>query len=83
MTINAKRASDLRLDELRAQAQHAHQRYALYKAKAYGPRLTSLTRLRDLEREAARTDAGLRFAEAESRRDTADGQAVSGSQPPT
>jgi hypothetical protein len=29
------------LDDLRAQAQHARQRYQLYKAKVYGPRATS------------------------------------------
>jgi hypothetical protein len=81
VTIDARRVSEPRLDELRAQAQHARQRYAIYKAKAYGPRLTSLTRLRDLEREAARTDANLRFAEAESRRDTSEQHSASESEP--
>jgi hypothetical protein len=63
------RAAAARLDELRAQARYARQRYDLYKAKTYGPRLTSPGRLRELERESARTQANLRFAEAEGRRD--------------
>ena len=61
--------TDDRLEELQARAQHARQRYDLYKAKAYGPRLTSPARLRELEREAARTEANLRFAKAQAKRD--------------
>jgi hypothetical protein len=61
--------SAARLDELQAQAQYARQRYDLYKAKAYGPRLTSPARMRELEREASRTEANLRFAKAQARRD--------------
>jgi hypothetical protein len=38
------------LDDLRAQAQYARERYQLYKAKAYGQRPTSPVRLRELER---------------------------------
>jgi hypothetical protein len=57
------------LDEVEAQARYARQRYDLYKAKAYGPRLTSPARLRELEREASRTDANLRFAKAQAKRD--------------
>jgi hypothetical protein len=59
------------LDQLQAQAQYARQRYDLYKAKAYGPRLTSPARLRELEREASRTEANLRFAKAQAKRDAA------------
>jgi hypothetical protein len=59
--------SAARLDELEAQAQYARQRYDLYKAKAYGPRLTSPARMHALEREAARTEASLRFAKAQAR----------------
>jgi hypothetical protein len=58
----SQRARAARLDELRAQARHARQRFDLYKAKAYGPRLTSPSRLRELERESARAEANLRFA---------------------
>jgi hypothetical protein len=57
--------SDRRLDELGAQAQYARQRYDLYRARAYGPRPTNPARLRELERECARTEAALRFAKAE------------------
>jgi hypothetical protein len=57
------------LDEVEAQARYARQRYDLYKAKAYGPRLTSPARLHELEREASRTDANLRFAKAQAKRD--------------
>jgi hypothetical protein len=61
--------SAARLDELQAQAQYARQRYDLYKAKAYGPRLTSPARMRELEREATRTEANLRFAKAQAKGD--------------
>lgn len=61
------------------QAQHARQRYDLYKAKAYGPRATSATRMRELERECARAEAALRFAEAEAKRAAADPHQATGS----
>jgi hypothetical protein len=74
---NAPRAGTTagRLDELEAQAQYARQRCDLYKAKAYGPRLTSPARLRDLEREASRTAANLRFAKAQAKRESVAGHA--------
>ena len=56
------------LDDLRAQAQYARERYQLYKAKAYGQRPTSPDRLRELQRASERADARLRFAEAEEQR---------------
>jgi hypothetical protein len=56
-----------RLEDLRAQALHARQRYDLYKAKTYSQRLTSPARLRELERASARAQEVLRFAEAEAR----------------
>ena len=56
------------LDDLRAQAQYARQRYDLYKAKAYGQRPTSLARMRELERACEGAEARLRAAEAEERR---------------
>ena len=55
------------LDDLRAQAQHARQRYQLYKAKVYGPRTTSLARLRELERAYEQAETRLRAAEAQER----------------
>jgi hypothetical protein len=56
------------LDDLRAEAQYARQRYDLYKAKAYGQRPTSLARMRELERACELAEARLRAAEAEERR---------------
>jgi hypothetical protein len=54
-----------RLDDLRAQAQYARQRFELYKAKAYGPRPTSPVRMRELERASQQAQARLLAAEAE------------------
>jgi hypothetical protein len=56
------------LDDLRAQAQHARQRYDLYKARAYGQRPTSEARMRELQRTCEEAEARLRAAEAERRR---------------
>jgi hypothetical protein len=70
--------SAARLDELRMQARYARERFDLYKAKAYGPRSTSATRMRELERECARAEAALRFAEAEAKRAAADAQHSTG-----
>jgi hypothetical protein len=58
----ATAVSAARLDELRAQARYARQRYDLYKARTYGPRLTSPARMRELERESERAEAAFRFA---------------------
>jgi hypothetical protein len=60
--------SEARLDELRAQARYARQRYDLYKARSYGQHLTSAARLRELERECARAEATLRFGLEETKR---------------
>ncbi len=70
--------SAARLDELRMQAQYARQRYDLYKARAYGPRATSAARMRELERECARAEAALRFAEAGARRVAAEAEQLPG-----
>jgi hypothetical protein len=56
------------LEDLRAQAQYAHERYQLYKAKSYGQRPTSPARLRELQQTYERAAARLRFAEAEEAR---------------
>lgn len=66
MTQSRTTVTNARFDELRAQAQHARQRYDLYKAKTYGLRATSPARLRELEREAARAEANLLFAKADA-----------------
>lgn len=55
------------LDELRAQAQHARQRYDLYKARAYGQRPTSPERMRELQRASEQAEARLRAAQAQER----------------
>jgi hypothetical protein len=57
----AGKAASARLVELEAEERYARERYQLYKAKAYGSRLTSTGRLRELERAA-------RFAETRLRR---------------
>jgi hypothetical protein len=66
------RPSAARLEELQAQARYARQRYDLYKARAYGPRLTTPARMRELEREVSRTEANLRFAKEQARRPDAE-----------
>ena len=56
------------LEELRANARYARERYQLYKAKSYGQRSTSPTRLRELQRAFEQAEARLRFAEVEAQR---------------
>jgi hypothetical protein len=53
--------------ELRADARYARERYDLYRAKVYGTRPTSMTRLRELERAHLAADARLLHAEREAR----------------
>jgi hypothetical protein len=56
------------LDDLRAQALHARQRFDLYKARAYGSRPTSTVRMRELQRASELAAARLSAAEAQARR---------------
>ena len=60
----ADTAMNARLIELKAEERYARERYQLYKAKAYGSRLTSPGRLRELERRSKlakrRLDTALR-----------------------
>jgi hypothetical protein len=51
------------LEELRAEAVYARERHHLYRAKMYGLRATSASRLRELERISQGADARLRRAE--------------------
>ena len=60
--------SNEHLEDLRARARYARQRYELYKAKAYGQRPTSPARMRELERECEQAEARLVAAEAEQHR---------------
>jgi hypothetical protein len=54
-----------RIEELRAEARYARERYDLYRAKMYGLRPTTITRLRELERIWQGADARLRRARPE------------------
>ena len=50
MTSDGLRSNPAReLEELEAGERHARERYELYRARVYGPRPTSLGRLRELE----------------------------------
>ncbi len=60
--------SEQHLHDLRAQAQYARERYELYKAKSFGPKLTSPVRLRELQRAYELSEAHLRAAKAEEQR---------------
>jgi hypothetical protein len=51
------KAANQSLVVLEAEARYARERYQLYRGRAYGPRATSHTRLRELER-------ALKFAES-------------------
>jgi hypothetical protein len=54
-----------RIEDLRAEARYARERYDLYRAKMYGLRPTTITRLRELERMHEGADARLRRAQQE------------------
>jgi hypothetical protein len=56
------------LDDLRAQAKYARERYQLYKAKSFGAHLTSPARLRELQRSYEQSEARLRAAKTEEQR---------------
>ena len=53
----------IRIEELRAEARYRRERYDLYRAKVYGPRPTTMSRLRELER--AHQGAAVRLRRAE------------------
>ena len=59
--------SHTQLEDLRAQAQYARERYQLYKAKSYTSRPTSGARMRELQRIYEYAEARLHAAEAEER----------------
>lgn len=54
------------LETLEAEARYARERYQLYRAKAYGPRPTSMARMRELQR--AHEGAQARLERARERR---------------
>lgn len=57
----------LRLAELTDEARYHRERYDLYRAKTYGPRATSPTRLRELSRVSSAAQERLRAARARAR----------------
>lgn len=63
-----KRVSVGELDVLRAEARYARERYDLYKAKAYGQRQTSSSRMHELQRICEGAEERLHAAEAQERR---------------
>ncbi len=58
-----------RTGELRELAAHARRKRDLYRARTYGPRETSATRLRELERQSEQADARLKAYVADRARD--------------
>jgi len=52
-----------RIEDLLAEARYRRHRYDLYRAKMYGLRPTTMTRLRELERAYQGADARLRRAQ--------------------
>jgi hypothetical protein len=60
------------IEELQAEARYHRERYDLYKAKVYGPRLTSEARLNELERRHRGAESRLRSAEREKASPDAD-----------
>ena len=67
LTPGPSRGSTLPLAELEAEARYARERYELYRARAYGPRLTSAGRLRELERRSKMARRRLDRARADRR----------------
>ena len=61
-----------RLDELREEARYRRERLELYRARMYGGRARSDSRLREYERSSAGASARLRRAE-KNERDESDG----------
>jgi hypothetical protein len=55
-------AGSARIEDLQAEASYHRQRYDLYRAKMYGPRPTTMPRLRELQRAHQGADARLRRA---------------------
>jgi hypothetical protein len=58
-----------RVEQLRAEARYRRERLDLYRAKVYGPRLTSPARLAELERDYELAAERLKAAIARARDD--------------
>jgi hypothetical protein len=63
----AERERALRIADLEAEDRYRRERHALYRAKVYGPRPTSTTRLRELKLASERAEARLSRARREAR----------------
>jgi len=57
--LQTEGGSTIPLADLEADARYARERYELYRAKTYGPRLTSAARLRELDRRSKFAEARL------------------------
>ncbi|HTD08045.1 MAG TPA: hypothetical protein VK680_04055 [Solirubrobacteraceae bacterium] len=57
-----------RLNDLKAEARYARERYQLYKAKSFGQHITSPARLSELQRTYEQAEARLSAATAEELR---------------
>jgi hypothetical protein len=63
-------AGPAEIEDLRAEARYRRERYDLYRAKMYGPRPTTMARLRELERAHQGAEARLRRVQQERASDT-------------
>lgn len=63
--LDPSKRSSCRFVDLEAEARYARERYQLYRARAYGPHLTSRGRLRELERQSKLADRLLAQAKAD------------------
>lgn len=63
--IERARSRQGRTGELAAEARYARERYDLYKARVYGPRLSSPERLRKLKQQAELAEQRLRRAQGD------------------
>lgn len=59
----AERSREAPLEEMRAEARYRRERLALYRARMYGGRAKSLSKLRDLQRSSDGAATRLRRAE--------------------
>jgi hypothetical protein len=62
--IEAARARQGHNSDLAAEARYAREKVALYKAKSYGPRMTSPAKLRELQRASELAELRLERAQA-------------------
>jgi hypothetical protein len=58
-------AGSPRIEDLRAEARYHRERHDLYRAKMYGPRPTTMARLKELERAHQGAQARLRHTQQE------------------